>query len=60
MKETTKDTKHNWFDVYGNFRTNTNMTTTEFDKLLFNFLDSVGWEFAGTIKYSEINDSDYE
>jgi len=57
--ETTKDTKHNWFDVKASIRTNKQMTTTEFDRLLNSFIESNDWELLGTIKYSTLKDEDH-
>ncbi|MEK4025414.1 hypothetical protein [Sporosarcina sp. FSL W7-1283] len=59
MKKT-KNTVHNWFDVDGSFRTDKEMTSTEFNELLDKFLDSNDWDLVGSIKYSETSDNDYK
>lgn len=50
------DRKENWFEVSGDIRVNKKMTTKEFSDLL----DSLGLEFLGVIKHSNIKDEDYK
>jgi len=51
--------RHNWFEVEGELRTTTQMTSRELRDLLDQIEDAFGIRFLGSIGYSETTDEDY-